>query len=152
MDAADHPAAGRGARDLLDLGLAVDGKERDAEREGGGDLALFLDGVAVGDALGRRAGGERGFGLAHRGDVEAAAELGQELQDFRRRIGLDGVEHFGVGQRLGEAQIVFADDVEVDHEAGSFIAALLEKFADACGHLDPLPDPAGGVAAKVNLL
>ena len=46
-DAANHAAAGRGARDFLDLGLAVDGKERDAEREGGCDLRLFLDGVAV---------------------------------------------------------------------------------------------------------
>ena len=32
MDAADHARAGRGARDLLDLGLAVDGKQRHAER------------------------------------------------------------------------------------------------------------------------
>ena len=39
-DPANHPAAGRGAGDLLDLGLAVDGKERDAERKGGGDLAF----------------------------------------------------------------------------------------------------------------
>ena len=33
MDAADHAAAGRGARDLLDLGLAVDREQRDAERD-----------------------------------------------------------------------------------------------------------------------
>ena len=31
MDAADDAAAGRGARDLLDLGLAVDRVQRDAE-------------------------------------------------------------------------------------------------------------------------
>ena len=121
MDAADHARAGRGARDLLDLGLAVDREQRDAELEGGGDLALLLDGVAVGDAVRRGAGGQHRLGLAHRGDVEARAELGQELEDLRRRIGLHGVEHLAVGQRLGERQVVLAHDVEVDHEAGPFV-------------------------------
>ena len=152
MDAADHAAAGRGARHLLDLGLAVDREQRDAEPEGFGDLALFLDGVAVGDAVRRRAGGEHLVGLGQRGDVEAAAEIGQQLEDFRRRIGFDGVEHLGVRQHLGEVLIVLAHDVEIDDEAGSVIGAMLEKFADACGHATQLPDPAGGVAAEVNLL
>ncbi len=88
----------------------------------------------------------------HRGDVEAAAEPGQKLEDFRRRIGLHGVEHLGVRQRLGEVLIVLAHDVEIDDEAGSAIGAMLEKFADACGHRHPAPYPAGGVAAEVNLL
>ena len=35
--------------------------------------------------------------------VEAGAELGQELEHLRRRIGLHGVEHARVGQRTGEA-------------------------------------------------
>jgi len=42
MDAADHPAAGRGARHLLDLGLAVDGEQRDAELERGAISLSFL--------------------------------------------------------------------------------------------------------------
>jgi len=79
MDAADHPAAGGGARHLLDLGFAVDGIERDAELEGGGDLTLLLDGVAVGDAVRRRAGREHVLGFAHRGDVEATALAGKEF-------------------------------------------------------------------------
>ena len=58
-----------------------------------------------------------------RGDVEAGAELGQQLQDLRRRIGLHGVEDARVGQRLGEGEVVVAHDVEVDHEAGSFVGA-----------------------------
>ena len=99
MDAADDARAGRRAGDLLDLGLAVDREQRDAEPEGGGDLALLLDGVAVGDAVGRAAGRQHRLGLADRGDVEAGAELGQQLEDFRRRIGLHRVEHPGVGQR-----------------------------------------------------
>ena len=125
MDAADHPAAGSSARHLLDLGLAVDGEQRDAELERGRDLALLLDGVAVGDAVGRGAGGEHVVRLGHRGDVEATAEPGQELEDFRRRIGLDGVEHLGVRQHLGEVQVVLAHDIEVEDEAGSVFSAML---------------------------
>ena len=125
MDAADHAAAGRGARDLLDLGLAVDGKQRDAEPEGGGDLALLLDGVAVGDALGRaRRRRARPRSRCTEATSKQRAELGQQLEDFRRRIGLDGVEHLGVRQRLGEGQVVLAHDVEVEHQAGSVIGAV----------------------------
>ena len=94
------------------------------------------------------------LGLAHRGDVEARAELGQQLEDLGRRVGLHGVEDARVGQRLGEGLIVLAHDVEVDDEAGPFVVAVLEEFADACGHLDLLPDPACAALAalKVNLL
>src|SRR5262249_5748678 len=63
MDAAEHAGAWRGAGDLLDLGLAVHSKERDAELRGGGDLALLLDGVAVGDVLGAGTRGEDVLGL-----------------------------------------------------------------------------------------
>ena len=53
QDAAEHLRAGRGAGDLLDLGLAVDREQADAEREGARDVALLLDGVAEGDAVRR---------------------------------------------------------------------------------------------------
>ena len=90
--------------------------------------------------------------LRQRSHVEAAAEPGQELEDFRRRIGLDGIEHFGVRQRLGEVLIVLADDIEVDDKAGSAVETLLQEFADTRGHSHHSPNPTGGVAAKVNLL
>jgi hypothetical protein len=35
--------------------------------------------------------------------------------------------------------VVVADDIQVDHQTGSFVGAALEKFANACGHRDPLP-------------
>ena len=139
MDTADHAAARRRAGDLLHLGLAIDGIERNAELECRGDLALLLDRVAIGDALRRRAGRQHVVRLADRGDVKAGAETDQQAQDLRRRIGLDGIEHLGVGQRLGEAEIVLAHDVEVEHEARSVIGAVFQKFADACGHFDPAP-------------
>ena len=139
MDAADHAAAGSGARNLLDLGLAVDREQRDAQSVGRRDLALLLDRVAVGDAVRGAAGREHRLGLAHRGDVEARAEFDQELEDFGRRVGLHGVEHARVRQRLREGEVVVAHDIDVEHEAGSFILAVLQKFANACGHLDPAP-------------
>ena len=73
-DAADHPAAGGGPSHLLHLGLAVDSEESDAERKRRSDLGLLLDSVAVGDPIGRRAGGEHGVRLGQRSNVEAAAE------------------------------------------------------------------------------
>ena len=74
QEAAEHLGAGRGAGDLLDLGLAVDREQADAEREGARDVALLLDGVAEGDALGRGAGREHHLDLGDRGGVEAGAE------------------------------------------------------------------------------
>ena len=64
-DAAEHLRARRGAGDLLDLGLAIDGEEADAERIGARDVALLLDRVAEADAVGRRAGGQRLLDLGH---------------------------------------------------------------------------------------
>ena len=123
QDAAEHPGAGGGAGDLLDLGLAVDGVEPHAERVGPRDVALLLDGVAVADAVGRGAGREHHLDLGDRGGVEAGAEPGQQRQHLRRRVRLDGVEHPGVRQRLGEVLVVGAHDVEVDDEARAFVCA-----------------------------
>jgi hypothetical protein len=147
MDAADDAGARRRAGDLLDLGFAVDRVQRHPEPEGGCDLGLLLDRIAVGDALGRGAGGDYRVGLAHRGDIEAGAELDQELEDVGRRIGLYGVEHLAVGQRPGEGQVVLAHDIEIDHETGSFVLAVLQEFTDACCHLDLAPYPAWRRAA-----
>ena len=124
QDAAEHAAAGRRAGDLLDLGLAVDRVEADAERVGAGDVALLLDRVAVADAVGRGAGRQHHLDLGDRGGVEAGAELGQQRQHLRRRVGLHGVEHARVGQGLGEGIVVVAHDVEIDDEARAFVGTL----------------------------
>src|SRR3546814_2556253 len=60
----------------------------DAEAVRGGDVALLLDGVAVGDPLGRGAGVQRRLDLGNRGAVEAGAERRKAGQDLRRRIRL----------------------------------------------------------------
>ena len=72
-----EPGAAR--RDLLDLGLAVDREQADAELEGARDVALLLDRVAEGDAVGRGAGRQRHLGLGDRSGVEARAERGEQL-------------------------------------------------------------------------
>ena len=140
--------AGRGAGDLLDLGLAVDRVEADAERVGARDVALLLDRVAVGDAVGRGAGREHHLDLGDRGGVEAGAELGQQRQHLRRRVGLDGVEHAGVGQGLGEGGVVVAHDVEVDDEDRAFVVAASRRSAGIRGcaqSLAHLPRLRGGM-------
>ncbi len=98
QDAAEHLGAGGGAGDLLDLGRAVDREQADAEREGACDVALLLDGVAIRDAVGCRAGGQRHLDLGDGGGVEAGAQTRQQRQHFRRGICLHGVEHARVGQ------------------------------------------------------
>ena len=142
-DAAEHAGAGRRAGDLLHLGLAVDRVEADAEREGARDVALLLDRVAVGNAVGRGAGREHHLDLGDRGGVEAGAELGQQRQHLRRRVGLHGVEHARVGQRLGEGIVVVADDVEIDDEAGPVVVSLTQELTDALSH-GALPTAQGG--------
>ena len=133
-DAAEHAAAGRGAGDLLDLGLAIDRVKAHAERVGARDVALLLDGVAEGDAVRCGAGREHHLDLGDRGGVEAGAQPREQRQHFRRRVGLHGVEYARVGQRLGEVEVVLADDVEIDDEARPVVLTVTQKIADARGH------------------
>ncbi len=120
--------------------------EIDAERAGAGDVALLLDGVAVGDAVGRGAGRQHHLDLGDRGGVEAGAEPGEKLEHLGRRIGLHRVEHAGVRQRLGEGVVVLADDLEIDDQAGdvvpAVVAAVAQELSDARGH--------GALLTKVN--
>jgi hypothetical protein len=93
--------AGRGARDLVDFLFAIDREQAHAELEGARDVALLLDRVAEGDALGRGAGIERQLDLGDGGRVEARAQRGQQAQDLRRRVGLHGVEDARVSGSAG---------------------------------------------------
>src|SRR5262249_54827004 len=112
--------------------------EPHAERKGPRDVALLLDGVAIGDAVGRGASRQHHLDLGDRGGVEAGAQLGEQAQDLRRRVRLHGVEHARVGQRLGEGLVVVTDDVEIDDQAWCVVfplrASLAEELADALGH------------------
>ena len=63
---------------------------------------------------------------------------GEQRQHFRRRVGLHGIEHAAVGQRLGKGLVVVAHDFEVDDEAGlgveALAAAVAQEFLDTFGH------------------
>ena len=82
QDAAEHFRARRGARDLLDLRLAIDREQPHAEREGARDVALLLDRVAEADAVRRRARRERLLDL----DDEAAQSKQEPSRASRSRI------------------------------------------------------------------
>ena len=125
QDAAEHLGTGRRAGDLVDLGLAIDREEADAERIGARDVTFLLDRVAERDAVGRGAGRQRHLDLLDRGGVEAGTKLCQEGKHLRRRVGLHGVEHARVGQRLGEGGVVVLDHVEVDDQDGALVDATL---------------------------
>jgi len=113
---------------------------------------LLLDRVAVGDAVRRRAGGQRHLDLRDRSRVEARAEAGEQREHFRGRVRLHGVEHAGIRQRLGESAVVVAHDVEVDDQDGAFVdpalAALTQKFTDALGHWRTLPAQGTALAVR----
>src|SRR5581483_10203143 len=126
---------GRRTGDLVDLGLAVDRKEPHTQRIGAGDVALLLDGIAIGDAVRRGARRQHHLDLGDRGGVEAGAELDEERQHLGRWVGLHRVKDARVGQRLGEGGVVVAHDVEVDDQARAVLPTPTEEFTDALGHL-----------------
>ncbi len=147
QDAAEDARTGGDAGNLLDLGLAIHGVEPDAEGMGARDVALLLDGVAIGDAVGGGAGGEHHLDLGDRGGIEAGAEPGQKRQHLRRRVCLHRVEHARVGQSLRKGRVIVPHHVEVDHEASLGVepafAAVAQELTDARGH-GALPHTARG--------
>ena len=68
---------------------------------------------------GGRAGIERHFDFGHGGAIEVGAHGGEQLQDFRRRVCLDGIVDRAVRQGMTERLEIVAHDIEVDHEAGA---------------------------------
>ena len=132
--AAEHLRPRGDARDLLDLGLAIDREEAHAECIGTGDVTLLLDRVAVGQPVGRGAGGEHLLDLDDRGGVEAGAHAGQQVEHLRGRVRLHGVEHARVGQGLGEGSVVVPHHVQVEDHARAVFATIAEEFDDTVGH------------------
>ena len=133
--AAEHAGAGSGAGDLLDFLDAVDGEEADAERIGAGDVALLLDGVAEGDAVGGRAGVERHLDFGNGRGVEGGAHRSEQAQDFRRRVCLHRIVDLRSGSACPKALEIVAHDIEVDDEARAVGTSGGEEVEDALrGH------------------
>ena len=112
----------------------------------------FLIVLPIGDAVRRRAGGQRHLDLGDGRGVEARAHRGQQRQHFRRRVGLHRVEHAAVRQRLGEGLVVVAHDFEVDDEARlgvlALAAAVAQEFLNTFGHSTLPNGPSDGIAFK----
>src|SRR5262249_33394306 len=115
----------------------------DPEREGARDVTLLLDGVAIGNTVGRRPRGKHHLDLGDRGGIETGAEAGKQRQHFRRRVRLDGVEHPRVRQCAGERPVIVAYHLKIDHEAWSLVLAAAQKLMDALRH-GALPTGKGG--------
>src|SRR5258708_1095465 len=98
------------------------------------DVTLLLYGVAIGNAVGRRARGQHHLDLGDRGGIETGTEAGEQRQHFRRWVGLDGVEHPRVRQCAGERPVIVANDLKIDHEARSVVLAAAQKLMDALRH------------------
>ena len=130
-NAAEHPRSRCGAGDFFHLADAVGGEQGDAQLVGARDVALLLDRVAVGDAVGSGAGRQRELDLPHRRGVERGPEIGEQAEDLRRRIGLDGVENARVRHGPGERQVVVADHVEVEDETRAFGTSTGEKVQNS---------------------
>ncbi len=134
QDAAEHLRARRGSGDLFQLRLAVEGVELHTAGVRPGDVGLLLDGVAEGDPLRRDAEREHLGDLARRGGVEAGALVGQAGQDFLRRVGLHGIEHFSQRQGAGQRAILLRHHVQVDHQARGSGTSLVQELLDFVVH------------------
>jgi hypothetical protein len=129
---AEHAGPGCGTGDLLDFLVAVDGKQRHAERVGTGNVAFFLDGVAIGYTIGSRSRLHRHLDFGDGRAIEVGTHIGEQPQDFRRRIGLHRIEDRAVGQRLAERLEIVADHVEVNDQARTIGAAGANEIENAC--------------------
>jgi hypothetical protein len=121
----------------LKLANAVKGKEIDTPSVGIGDFCFVLDGIAERQALSTDSQASAAVNLACARQIEIAAEFRDSGNDFRRRVGLDGVEDRRVRKGSAEPVILRPHDVEIDDDARGFWAALGEKTVDAI-HPDPM--------------
>jgi hypothetical protein len=134
QDAAEHFGTGGNAGDFFDLGHAINRKQFDAHFKSTRDIAFFLDGIAVGDAVGSGTGGQHHFHFLNGSRVEARAHPRQQTQDLGSRIRLHRIKHAGIGQSAGKALIVFLDHFQINDNTGAVFTTVAQKFMDTCCH------------------
>ncbi len=113
--------ARRGLGDVAQVGFGVGGEHAHALLEEVADIPGFLDGVAVADALRTDAAGHDLVQLVDRGDVEARALVTQQVDDFHRWVGLDGVVHLGELETGAQVVVGLADGFGIDHHERGFV-------------------------------
>ncbi len=132
--AAKHLRPRRRAGHLFDFGLAIHREQAHAKFKGALDVAFLLDRIAIADAVRARARRQHLLDLDDRSGVETGAKTRQQFEDSWIGVGLHGVEHAGVGQRLGEGRIIVANGIEVEDQTRPILAAVAEKFQNTIGH------------------
>jgi hypothetical protein len=78
-------------------------------------------------------GGEHQLDLGDRGHVEARAETDEQFEDFRGRVGLDGIVDAGRREGPGQPAEIVSYDVEIDDKARTLGSSGREKVDYALG-------------------
>ena len=133
QDAAEHARSRGRACNLFGFFEGIDGEQAHTQRKRGFDVALFLDGGAVGDAVCRCAGGQRHADFLHGCAVKRRPHRCQQAKHLRLRVGLDGIIDPGVRHGLTIGIEIVAHDIEIDDEARAFRASVGQKITDALG-------------------
>ena len=84
-------------------------------------MMVGFDGIAVADAIRANALGHHFIQLIDRSDVEVRAFVAQQVDDFNRRVGLDGVVHLGEFETGAQVIVGLADHRGVDHHERGFL-------------------------------
>jgi hypothetical protein len=128
-----HDRTGRGARDLVELGSAIDGVQPHAQLVGARDVTFLLHRVAVRDPPGFDAAREARVDLRGARDVEPGAEAGEQPEDGRSGVRLDGVEQVDPGERRRQLVVALGHHGEVDDQARGIGAVRGEELRDPRG-------------------
>jgi len=136
---------------FFDFSLAIHGEQAHTKLAGALDVALLLDRVAIADTVGACACCQHLLNLDDRSRVETGAKTSEQIKHARIGIGLHGIEHPCIRQRLGESRIIVAHDIEVEHKARPILAAVAEKFQDTIGHRG-IPSNGAELRAETNKL
>ena len=136
-DAAEYPGAGCCARNFFNFFDAIHREHRNAKLMRPGNVALFLDGVAIGDPLRRGPGGQRHLDFGNACRIKAGAEARQKLQHFRGRVCLHRIKNARVRHGPRKGLVIVGNDLKVDDEAWAFWSSVAEEVDDAggCGHV-----------------
>ena len=134
QDAAIDPGTRRVHRQLLQLLARIEGEQIYPALECVADCRCLLDGVAVADRLGARAGIQAASHLLEARRIEAGTEADQPLQHRAGRVGLHRV--IDAGQRQGAlkcAEIRF-HTIHIEHQARRGRLLLSKETGDLGGH------------------
>ncbi len=120
QDAAEDARSGSGARQLVELVLAVESEKSQPGLIGKGDVLFLFDRIAEGQPVGGDAVSQAQLDLAAARHVEIGALCFEHGDDLRRRVRLHRIKDPGQRQVPAQRVVGPADRVEIDDEARGF--------------------------------